>query len=222
MSSVAQDYVKAIWSAQEWSSDQATTKMLATRFGVSASTVSQYVRRLVAQGLVEHAPYGAIELTESGRVLALAMVRRHRLLETFLVRELGYTWDEVHRESEVLEHAVSDRLINRIDARLGHPDRDPHGDPIPRSDGTLLHPDLTRLDHLVDGAAGVVERVSDSDSDVLRYLASLGVRIGSSLVVVGRQDAAGVISIALDGDATPAALGLPAAQAVWVSHAQPA
>ena len=143
LSPVAQDYLKAIWSAQEWSSEPATSKMLAVRFGVSASTVSQYLRRLAAQGLVEHAPYGSIELSDNGRHLAVAMVRRHRLIEAFLVKALGYSWDEVHSESEVLEHAVTDRMVERIDRFLGHPERDPHGDPIPRQDGTFVQPRLT-------------------------------------------------------------------------------
>src|SRR6478609_10835212 len=119
--------------------------------GVGASTVSETVRRLSAQGLLEHAPYGAIALTDRGRSLALAMVRRHRLLEAFLVTELGYGWDEVHDEAEVLEHAVSDRLIARIDAKLGFPQRDPHGDPIPGSDGQVPTPPARQLWSCADG-----------------------------------------------------------------------
>ncbi|PSR59622.1 DtxR family transcriptional regulator, partial [Nocardia sp. MDA0666] len=137
LSSVAQDYLKVIWSAQEWSQEKVSTKLLAERIGVSASTVSEAVRKLADQGLVEHARYGAITLTDNGRRAAVAMVRRHRLIETFLVSELGYGWDEVHDEAEVLEHAVSETLVERIDAKLGHPDRDPHGDPIPSVDGAV-------------------------------------------------------------------------------------
>ena len=111
--------------------EKVSTKMLAERIGVSASTASESIRKLADQGLVDHEKYGAVTLTERGRDAALAMVRRHRLMETFLVRELGYGWDEVHDEAEVLEHAVSDRMVDRIDAKLGFPRRDPHGDPIP-------------------------------------------------------------------------------------------
>lgn len=124
LSAVAQDYLKVIWTAQEWSQDKVSTKMLAERIGVSASTASESIRKLAEQGLVDHEKYGAVTLTDSGRRAALAMVRRHRLLETFLVNELGYRWDEVHDEAEVLEHAVSDRLMARIDAKLGFPQRD--------------------------------------------------------------------------------------------------
>ncbi|MCK8675051.1 metal-dependent transcriptional regulator, partial [Rhodococcus sp. HM1] len=131
LTSVAQDYLKVIWTVQEWSGEKVSTKLLAEKLGVSASTVSEAVRRLCDQGLLDHERYGAISLTESGRAAAVAMVRRHRLIETFLVRELGYRWDEVHDEAEVLEHAVSERMIAALDAKLGFPERDPHGDPIP-------------------------------------------------------------------------------------------
>ena len=114
--------------------------MLATRLGVGASTVSETVRRLADSGLVTHQPYGAVELTADGERHALAVVRRHRLIETFLVEVLGYGWDEVHDEAEVLEHAVSDLFVERIAAQLGHPRRDPHGDPIPGADGSLDDP----------------------------------------------------------------------------------
>ena len=134
LSTVAQDYLKTIWTAQEWSLEKVSTKMLAERIGVSASTASESIRKLADQGLVDHAKYGAVTLTERGRRAAISVVRRHRLLETFLVSELGYSWDEVHDEAEVLEHAVSDLMMARIDAKLGYPQRDPHGDPIPGLD----------------------------------------------------------------------------------------
>ena len=103
---MAQDYLKVVWGAQEWSDEPVTTKLLAERIGVGASTVSETVRRRTAQGLLEHPRYGSVELTELGRRHAVQIVRRHRLIETFLVSELGYTWDEVHDEAEVLEHAA--------------------------------------------------------------------------------------------------------------------
>ena len=111
----AQDYLKMIWSATEWSTTPITVSTMAERLGVSASTVSDGIRRLAKQGLLTHAPYGSIELTDTGRRHALAMVRRHRLVETFLVEVLQYGWDEVHDEAEVLEHAVSEKLTDRID-----------------------------------------------------------------------------------------------------------
>jgi DtxR family Mn-dependent transcriptional regulator len=216
VSPVAQDYLKVIWTATEWTAEPVTTKALAARLDVSPSTVSQNVRRLTEQGFVTHAPYGVIGLTDTGRAVALAMVRRHRLIETFLVSQLGYTWDEVHDEAEVLEHAVSDRFVDRIDTILGRPGRDPHGDPIPARDGRVTVPPMVRLADLPAGATGVVGRVSDASPEVLQYLTSVGVRLEVSLTVVRREAAAGVITVAI-GDGPPVTvLGAPAAAAVWV------
>ncbi|WP_322645547.1 metal-dependent transcriptional regulator [Oerskovia flava] len=232
---VAQDYLKVVWAAQEWSDEPVTTKLIAERVGVGASTVSETVRRLSAQGLLEHARYGAVELTDLGRSHALAMVRRHRLLETYLVSELGYGWDEVHDEAEVLEHAVSDLLVDRIDARLGHPVRDPHGDPIPSATGEVVRPAAVPLADLEAGARAVVARISDADPDVLRYVAELGLGLDATVTVHERREYAGTMTIEWAGPepeprsgtgsdaaggsgagAGPVQLGLAAADHVWV------
>ena len=216
LTAVAQDYLKVIWTAREWSSAPVTTKMLAERLGVGASTVSETIRRLGAQGLVEHAPYGTIELTVTGRAHAVAMVRRHRLIETLLVRELGYGWDEVHDEAEVLEHAVSDLLIERIDVRLGRPERDPHGDPIPTPDGRVPTPPARRLWDLEPGE-WVVARISDADPDVLRYCGSVGLSLDARVTVLDRQNLAGVIAVLVAGSTVE--LAEPAASALWARPA---
>ncbi|MCV7400605.1 manganese-binding transcriptional regulator MntR [Mycobacterium fragae] len=222
LTAVAQDYLKVIWNAQEWSREKVSTKMLAEKLGVSASTASESIRKLAEQGLVDHEKYGAVTLTESGRRAALAMVRRHRLLEAFLVKELGYSWDEVHDEAEVLEHAVSDRLITRIDAKLGFPQRDPHGDPIPASDGQVPTPPARQLWACRDGDAGTVARISDADPEMLRYFDSIGISLDSRLRVLTRREFAGMISVAIesavsaDGAPTTVDLGSPAARAIWV------
>lgn len=225
LTTVAQDYLKVIWTAQEWSHEKVSTKLLADRIGVSASTASESIRKLAEQGLVDHEKYGAVTLTDEGRRAALAMVRRHRLMETFLVRELGYRWDEVHDEAEILEHAVSERMLDRIDAKLGHPTRDPHGDPIPAADGRVPTPPARQLSMCVDGEAGTVARISDSDPEMLRYFDSVGISLDSRLRVVARRDFAGMISVAVQnphrsnsgGDAeTTVELGSLAAQAIWV------
>lgn len=171
---VAQDYLKVIWSATEWGDPPITTTALARRFHSTAANVSLTLRRLEGQGLVKYQPYRPAELTEVGRRLAMSMVRRHRLLETFLARELGYAWDEVHDEAERLEHAVSDDLLNRIDQRLAHPQTDPHGDPIPPADGSVIQPEPTLA--LVQAPSGQyqVARVSDADAAVLARLARAG------------------------------------------------
>lgn len=213
-----QDYLKVIWSAQEWSAEPVTTTMLARRMGYSPSTVSEAVKKLTAQGLLTHARYGAIELTEAGRTAALAMVRRHRLLETFLVAELGYAWDEVHDEAEVLEHAVTDRLIEALDARLGHPVRDPHGDPIPGRDGTVPMPPAVQLGLAPDGTRVRVVRISDTDPKLLRYFAELGIALDTELLIRDRKTFAGTLTLQVGGAAVE--VGMPAAEAVWVTPAQ--
>ena len=223
LTSVAQDYLKVIWNAQEWAPEgvpqKVSTKMLADRIGVSASTASESIRKLAEQGLVDHEKYGAVTLTEAGRRAALAMVRRHRLLETFLVNQLGYSWDEVHDEAEVLEHAVSDRLVARIDAKLGFPRRDPHGDPIPASDGHVQPPQARQLWACDDGDIGTVARISDSDPEMLRYFDTVGINLDSRLRVVTRREFAGMVSVAIesgDGAESTVELGSPAALAIWV------
>lgn len=222
LTTVAQDYLKTIWTAQEWSHEKVSTKLLAERIGVSASTASESIRKLADQGLVDHEKYGAVTLTEEGRRAALAMVRRHRLMETFLVVELGYGWDEVHDEAEVLEHAVSDRMLDRIDAKLGYPTRDPHGDPIPAADGRVPTPPARQLSACQNGEAGTIARISDADPEMLRYFDSVGISLDSRVRVLARRDFAGIISVAVhnahgDGpDEMTVDLGSPAADAIWV------
>jgi DtxR family transcriptional regulator, Mn-dependent transcriptional regulator len=218
---VAQDYLKAVWSAREWADEAVTTGLLADRLGVGPSTVSETVRRLTAQGLLGHEPYRGIWLTDLGRRYALVMVRRHRLLETWLVRDLGYRWDEVHDEAEVLEHAVSDRLVDRISARLGHPERDPHGDPIPSATGRVVRPDAVSLVDLPTGGRGVIARISDADPEALRYLADLGLELDLEVSVTQRREFAGTLGVAWqhDGEEVSADLGLLAASRIWVISA---
>ena len=214
LSPVAQDYLKVVWSATEWAERPVTTKLLATRLGVGASTVSETVRRLADQGLLTHEPYGAVGLTDSGRRHALAMVRRHRLVETFLVEVLGYGWDEVHDEAEVLEHAVSDVFVERLAQRLGHPVRDPHGDPIPGPDGSVVAPRATPM---WDAGPGewTVARISDADPDLLRYLDEVGIGLDTVLTVGTRRDAVGTLGVTVGGRELD--LGQLAAHAIWIA-----
>jgi DtxR family Mn-dependent transcriptional regulator len=158
-----------------------TSSQLAARLGLAPSSVTEMVKKLTLQGLVEHALYGVIVLTSAGRTEALRMVRRHRLIETWLVREFGYGWDEVHDEAEVLEHALSDRLLDAIDARLGHPRSDPHGDPIPSADGSVPALAGVLASAMAAGDVAHVVRISDRDPTVLRRLAEGGIGIGSSV-----------------------------------------
>lgn len=215
-SRVAQDYLKAVYGAGEWTGQGATTSALAARFGVTASTVSETVRRLAAAGLLAHERYGLVTLTSEGRSAALAVVRRHRIVETYLVQCLGYSWDEVHDEAELLEHAMSDRLLDRMDAALGHPERDPHGDPIPRADGTVPQPPAVPLGGLAVGAAGRVARISDAEAQVLRYLTEVGIGLDAVLAVEARREFAGTTAILIDDADAPVDLGAPAVGAIWV------
>ena len=187
------DYLKVIYSHTEWKPEPITPSQLATRLGLAPSSVTEMVKKLFASGLVHHQPYGAITLTVAGERRALAMLRRHRLIETWLVRVFDYGWDEVHDEAEVLEHALSDRLLDAIDAQLGRPSRDPHGDVIPAADGTLRRPSAVRLDEATAGVSGTIVRISDRDPDVLRIVDQLGLALDEPVTVADREsEGAGV------------------------------
>ena len=181
-----EDYVKVIYAHTEWQPESITTGLLAARLGLAASSVTEMVKKLVAQGLAVHEPYGAIELTPEGTALALRMLRRHRLIETWLVQHMGYRWDEVHDEAEVLEHAVCDKLLDALDTQLGYPARDPHGDPIPTRDGTIHRPDAVVLTEAPLG--GVVVRISDRDPVLLRHLDADGIVV-DSVIEPAQRDA---------------------------------
>ncbi|MBO1751707.1 metal-dependent transcriptional regulator [Actinotalea sp. BY-33] len=220
LSSSAQNYVKIIWGLQEWSTADVTATMIAERAGVRLSTVSDAVRRLADQGLVEHTRYGAVTLTDLGRSHALAMVRRHRLIEAFLVNVLGYGWDEVHDEAEELEHAVSDLMVTRIDELLGFPTRDPHGDPIPAADGTVTIPDAVQLSRREPTGQVVVERISDADPGLLQYFSDTGVLVGATLELSAGEAYSEAVGVRPEGR-DEVSLGPAAADAVWVSPVSP-
>lgn len=211
---VAEDYLKTIYAHTEWQDAPVTTTALAARLGLAPSSVTEMVRKLGASGLVRHEPYGAIELTADGLAVALRIVRRHRLIETWLVEQHGYDWAEVHDEAEVLEHVVSDRLLESIDRTLGHPIVDPHGDPIPTPDGAVTVPPAVGLATAPLGRVRVVQ-ISDRDPSVLRRLASRSIHVGSSLTVVEAADAAGTVVV--EGDGGRLALDSPAAAAIRVT-----
>ncbi|MBG6083673.1 metal-dependent transcriptional regulator [Zhihengliuella flava] len=176
-----ENYLKSVYSLREWDALEVTTGALAGKLGVAPASATTMVTKLVARGLMEHPRYGAITLTPEGTRAALQVVRRHRLIETFLVEQLGYTWDQVHDEAEVLEHTVSERFIERIDALLNHPQADPHGDPIPTATGQPRLPDAVRLDRAPATEGAVVVRISDDDPELLRACAESGVVPGATL-----------------------------------------
>jgi DtxR family transcriptional regulator, Mn-dependent transcriptional regulator len=222
-SSSVQDYVKTIYSFTEWQDRPVSSSLLAARLGVANSSVSEMVRKLVELGLVAHEPYGAIELTPEGRRLALAMVRRHRLLETYLVDELGYAWDEVHDEAELLEHTVSEKMIERIAAKLGHPGRDPHGDPIPAPDGSITVPQAYQLQDLDEGHTGRVTRISDADPALLRFLQAERISLDDPVRIIGRRPFGGALVVRFGAGDTGRDLdiGDETAAALWISSDRP-
>ncbi len=210
-----EDYLKEIFALGERDDRPVTTSRLSERLGLSSSSVSGMLRRLGAQGLVDHQPYGEIALTGMGRAVALQMVRRHRLIEMFLVARLGYGWDEVHDEAETLEHAVSDRLMERIDSALGRPRYDPHGDPIPGPDGELPGLTAQRLPAHRLGHVGRLVRVDDQDSAVLRHLTDSGIGLGQTLELLKKLPFDGPYLVRTD-DGRTHHLGPALAEALWV------
>jgi DtxR family Mn-dependent transcriptional regulator len=198
-SASVEDYVKAIYSLTQRSGDGASTTDLAERLDHTPGSVSTMLRRLDDSGLVDHEPYRGVTLTEEGRRLALSVVRRHRLLEAFLVSSLDIPWDEVHGYAEELEHAAPDELIEAIARKLGDPSVDPHGDPIPTRELDVDDGATESLAALAPGERGTLVRVSDSDPDKLRYLTEHGIGIGDEVEMVGPQPFGGPCEVRIDG-----------------------
>lgn len=217
LSESTQNYLKAVWSLGEWSDVPVTASMVAARTGVALSTASDAIRKLSTQGLLEHARYSAVSLTPEGRSHAVTMVRRHRLIESFLVEVLRYRWDQVHEEADMLEHAVSDFMIDRIDELLGYPERDPHGDPIPAADGTVTRPDAVLLTSVGAGARVRVERISDDDSELLQFFADHGIVYGTVLETRAAAPYTDTLEVAVVEQEAVLPLGRSATDAVWVA-----
>lgn len=216
LSTSTQNYLKGIWALSEWSDAPVTSSSVAKHLGLRKSTVSDGVRKLGEQGLVTHKPYGTIELTELGHTYAVAMIRRHRLIETFLVEALGYTWDQVHDEAENLEHSVSDFMVERIDAFLDHPTRDPHGDPIPSASGRVDTPEAVPLTGVQPGQTATIERIADDDPKLLQFLDSHGLVVGATLEVGEGAPYSGAVAVRLAGAAEAVPLGEEATDSVFV------
>jgi DtxR family Mn-dependent transcriptional regulator len=206
-SSAIEDYAKAIYALERRGGDAVTTNALAERLGVTAGSASGMVKRLGELGLVEHQPYKGVTLTEAGRRLALEVRRHHRLLELYLAESLGVPWDRVHDEAEVLEHVLSEELEELIAAKLGNPTVDPHGDPIPTRELTIDEGTTVSLQSLGDGAKGVFTRVSDSDPEMLRFLAERGISPGDGFEVIDKQPFDGPLLVRFEGCSEVQVLG---------------
>lgn len=201
-SPAVQDYLKAVYQLGEAPEAEGpiTTSQVADALAVTTASASNMLKRLDALGYVDQVKRQGVELTESGRQAALEVIRHHRLLETYLATRLGMPWDEVHREAEVLEHHVSEALAARIAEALGHPERDPHGHPIPTIGGQLVSPPTQRLSELADGATAVVGRVDDHDAALLRFLAERGLVPEARVEVREHAPFGGPISVQVDGE----------------------
>lgn len=217
LSDSAQNYLKIIYGLNEWSDEPVTASVIASKSGMKLSTVSGALSKLRQQGLLDHAPYGAVTLTELGRDYAVTMVRRHRLIETFLVQMLGYRWDQVHDEAENLEHAVSEFMIERIDSLLEHPTRDPHGDPIPTAEGQISIPQAVSLTEISDGSQVQVERIADDDSQLLQYFSDHGITVGTRLDIQPGDAFSDTLEVSSPKTGAALRLGQRATSAVWVS-----
>jgi DtxR family Mn-dependent transcriptional regulator len=198
LSPSAEDYLKAIY-AIERAEEAAGTTDLAQRLGLTPASVSGMVRRLAEQGLLSYEPYRGARLTPDGRRAALRTLRRHRIIECFLVKMLTYQWDGVHEEAERLEHAASDKLIDRMAAVLGEPTFDPHGAPIPTREGFVDETPHATLADIGIGTATRVARVLEHDAGMLRYLDELGIRPGAEIVIVSRAPFGGPITLEVGG-----------------------
>jgi DtxR family transcriptional regulator, Mn-dependent transcriptional regulator len=209
-----ENYVKAIYGLQRRGPGPVSTNALAQRLSVTPASASGMVKKLAERGLATHVPYRGVELSAEGEALALEVLRHHRLLELYLAESLGVPWDRVHDEAEVLEHVLSEELEELIAAKLGNPTHDPHGDPIPTRDGHIDEAETSSLDALEPGAKGTFVRVSDSDPEMLRWLAERGISPGDRFEVTDRQPFGGPLFVRF-GDETHV-LGGGLAQAMRV------
>jgi len=183
MSTHVEDYIKNIYKLQT-DRDKVTTSSLADALNVSAASVTDMIKKLSDRSLINYMPYQGVELTRSGKKMALRTLRRHRLWEMFLVEFLDYTWDEVHDEAEKLEHIMSEDLEERIDKALGYPKHDPHGHPIPTKNGEIVEDDHPSLADLKVNDSGIVIRVNDASQSLLKHMASIGIQIQSPVKVL--------------------------------------
>ena len=195
-SNAIEDYAKAIYVLESRRDEPVSTNALADRLGVTPGSVSAMLRKLAELDLVAHQRYHGVRLTDSGRRLALEVIRHHRLLELFLAEVLDMPWDRVHEEAEVLEHVLSNDLEEVIAQKLGNPTHDPHGDPIPTADGEIDESPTRALADLPVGERGIFVRVSDSDPAMLRYLADRGIAPGDRFEVLEREPFDGPLRVA--------------------------
>jgi len=216
-----EDYAKSIFALESRTAEPVSTNALAERLGITPGSVSAMLKRLDELGLITHLPYRGVRLTSDGRLIALEVIRHHRLLESYLNEALGMPWDMVHAEAEILEHVLSDELEELIAAKLGNPTIDPHGDPIPSVEFEIDEGNTRSLEDLPIGATGRFVRVSDSDPEMLRYLAAQGIRLGEPLEVVERQPFGGPLFVRFGEETHALGEGLARAMRVEGDESSP-
>lgn len=194
-----QNFLKAVYSLQQ-KNERVSTNALAEVLRVQAPSITDMAQRLVAAELVDYEKYKGVRLTDSGQVLALKIIRRHRMIELYLMRELGYALQEVHAEAENLEHAVSDRFIEAIDSKMGNPDIDPHGDPIPSVDGTIVPRDLYPLSEWPLNTSASVARIKAENDDMLQHILDRGFKLDAQIEVLARDPFDGPVTALVDGE----------------------
>lgn len=217
LSPAVEDYLKAIFILQDDAS--VSTSELASRLNVSPASVTNMLKRLSSLHLVTYKSYKGVRLTEAGEAIALEIIRHHRLLETYLREVMGYDWEEMHREAEHLEHHISEEFEDRLDHMLGYPTHDPHGDPIPARDGTIVPVDADPLPDFPEGASLVVRRVTDTDIPTLKRLDRMGLLPGAHIRLVAKDKGADEI-ILLQND-EPVSLSVSLAEHIFVSEHRP-
>jgi DtxR family transcriptional regulator, Mn-dependent transcriptional regulator len=217
LSSTVENYLKALFLLDPRGEKQIATGEIAKSLDVTPGSATSMVKTLADAGLVAHRPHYGVKLTEQGRILAVHVVRRHRIVELFLVQILGMDWSEVHDEAEQLEHVVSDEVISRMNELMGHPTHDPHGDPIPDANGTLPTRTLQLLSFCVEGDSVSIARIGNQDPDFLKFAESNGLLLGRTIEVASRNDIADSITIL--AQEKEVVLGLSAAGRIEVEYA---
>ena len=218
-SSTVENYIKQVYALQFEQGEGGIVGMgdLAASLGVTPGTATSMVKSLAKSNHVEYIPRVGVKLLEPGEKLALLVLRRHRLVELFLVKILGMEWHEIHEEAETLEHAISDRLLERIDNLLGNPKVDPHGDSIPSASGKIAKRDLIPLDQCDKGQAVIISRIEDQGEGFLQYLESNGLTPGIGVLVLARDGLAGILSVQF-ADGSQCTMGFPAARKIQVER----
>jgi DtxR family Mn-dependent transcriptional regulator len=220
--STVEDYLKAIWLEEQRPDPAGAEKLvsmgqIAQALEVAPGTVTAMVKTLEKSGMLEYEPYSGVRLSDEGRRAATHVVRRHRLIEVFLVEKLGLDWSEVHEEAEKLEHAMSEKLIDRLDEMLGYPRFDPHGDPIPDSSGATQEVSWLRLSDCPVGDAFTIARVSDQDEDFLRFVERHGLKPGARIEIKSRDIQADAITVVPE-DKPAITIGSEAAAKLWIER----